>query len=90
MGSAFSRQNTEWLFDYVGIKEPFKEAVNAPQELEVVMRRKDDKRYLFVLNFQPKEESFILKQEAKLLYTGERVQGVQSLPAYGTAVYELL
>ena len=54
------------------------------------MRRKDDKRYLFVLNFQPKEESFILKQEAKLLYTGERVQGVQSLPAYGTAVYELL
>lgn len=90
MGSAFSRQNTEWLFDYVGIKEPFKEVVNAPQELEVVMRRKDDKRYLFVLNFQPKEESFILKQEAKLLYTGERVQGVQSLPAYGTAVYELL
>lgn len=90
MGSAFSRQNTEWLFDYVGIKEPFKEVVNAPQELEVVMRRKDDKRYLFVLNFQPKEESFILKQEAKLLYTGECVQGVQSLPAYGTAVYELL
>ncbi len=90
MGSAFSRQNTEWLFDYVGIKEPFKEVVNAPQELEVVMRRKDDKRYLFVLNFQPKEESFILKQEAKLLYTGERVQGVQSLAAYGTAVYELL
>lgn len=90
LGSAFSRQNTEWLFDYTGVKEPFAEMINAPQTLEVVMRRKNDKRYLFVLNFQPEEIAFTLKQEMRFLYSGEIVRGGQSLPAYGTAVYEVL
>lgn len=79
-----------WLFDHLGIKEPFAEMIEAPETLEVVLRKKGEKRFLFVLNFQAEEMSFLLRKEMKVLYTGDTVSGEQSLPAYGTAVYEVL
>lgn len=89
-GSTFSRKNMSWLFDHLGIKEPFAEMIEAPETLEVVLRKKGEKRFLFVLNFQAEEMSFLLRKEMKVLYTGDTVSGEQSLPAYGTAVYEVL
>lgn len=74
----------------LGIKEPFKELIGAPDTLEVVLRAKEGKNYLFVLNFQAKDTAFTLHKKMKLLYTGNIVQGEQSLPAFGTAVYEVL
>jgi len=90
LGSAFSRKNTAWLFEYLGIREPFAGLIEAPEGLEVVLREKDRKKYLFVLNFQAQAASYLLKTDMKLLYTGETARGKQSLPAYGTAVYEVL
>lgn len=89
-GSTFSRNNLSWLFEYLGIKEPFAYLIDAPETLEVVLREKDGKQYLFVLNFQAEEVSFALKRGMRLLYTGDTAQGKQTLPAYGTAVYEVL
>ncbi len=90
LGSTFSRKNVRWLFTYLGIREPFADFIDAPETLEVVMREKGDKKYLFVLNFQAEEEEFLLKKKMKLLYTEKTVHGGQSLPAYGTAVYEVM
>lgn len=90
LGSTFSRKNTEWLFTYLGIKEPFADMIDVPEGVEIVERKKGDKRYLFVLNFQWEKAEVLLKKEMKLLYTGETVCGKQGLPAYGTAVYEVL
>ncbi len=89
-GSTFSRENLSWLFEYLGIKEPFADLISAPETLEVVLRKKEERKYLFVLNFQAREETFVLHKEMKLLYTGEKLQGECKLPAFGTAVYELL
>lgn len=88
-GSTFSRENLNWLFEYLKIKEPFADVIDAPETLEVVMREKEGKRYLFVLNFQAEEIGFTLKKGMRLMYTGEQVKGMQSLSAYGTAVYEI-
>ena len=90
LGSVFSREITTWLFEYLGIREPFADLIEAPEGMEVVLRKKEDKKYLFVLNFQAQEMSCLLKKEMKLLYTGEMAQGRQSFSAYGTAVYEVL
>lgn len=87
-GSTFSRKNLSWLFDRLGIKEPFADRIEAPETLQVVLREKGAKRFLFVLNFQAEEVRFLLRKEMRLLYTGDIVSGEQSLPAYGTAVYE--
>ncbi len=88
-GSTFSRKNLNWLFAYLGIKEPFADVADVPDTLETVMREKEGRRYLFVLNFQPYAVEFTLRKKARLLYTKEEAQGRQKLPAFGTAVYEV-
>ncbi len=89
VGSTFSKDNVSWLFDYTGIKEPFRDYIEAPETLEVVMRKNGGRLYLFVLNFQAGEAEYILKKEAKAMYTNETICGPCCLAAYGTAVYEL-
>lgn len=89
LGSTFSRENMKQLFEYTGILEPFKDVIEAPETVEVVMRRKEGKSYLFVLNFQSEEVEYTLKREAVLMYTGEKYIGKCCLKAYGTAVYEI-
>ena len=89
LGSAFSRQNMKHLFKYTGILEPFAEWIDAPETVEVVMRVKDGKRYLFVLNFHSSEVEITLRKKATALYTGETVLGRCTMSAYETAVYEL-
>lgn len=88
-GSTFSRNVVRRLLDYVGVLEPFQKYVQAPEGVEIVLRRKGNRQFLFALNFQTAEQVIILKQSAILLYTGQRVQGEISLPPFGTAVYEL-
>ncbi|HAX51400.1 beta-galactosidase [Muricomes intestini] len=90
LGSAFSRKNVTQLLKYTEVIEPFAAWIEAPNTVEVVMRKKDGKTFLFVLNFQSFAVSVTLKQEMKLLYTGESVMGDVILPAYGTAVYEVI
>ena len=89
IGSAFSRETVKELFEYVGILEPFRNIVEAPEEVELVVREKDNMKYLFVLNYCSREQNIILKTPVTLAETGALVAGLQVLPPYGTAVYAL-
>ena len=89
-GSTFSKKNLNWIFEYLEVKEPFADVIDAPETLEVVMREKDGKYYLFVLNFQNCDVGFTLKKKARFMYTGEETKGEQKLSAFGTAVYEIM
>ena len=88
-GSTFTRRNTRQLLDFAGVLEPFRDHVEAPAEVELVMREKDGRRFLFCLNYLPEQQRIVLKRASTLLYTGETVTGTITLPAFGTAVYEL-
>ena len=89
LGSTFTRDTVRRLLAYTDVLEPFKEWIQAPEGVEVVLRQKADHKYLFVLNFQPTEQTITLEQPAVLLYTGRKAQGRILLPPFGTAVYEL-
>lgn len=89
-GSVFARSNVKTLLEYTGIAEPFREYIEAPETVEVVMRRKKDRQFMFVLNFQAQKVFYRLKRQARMLYSGEILSGECVLPAYGTAVYEIL
>ena len=89
LGSTFTVEMVKKLFEYTGILEPFRDVIEAPESVEIVMRRKDGKRFLFVLNFQSEPVRFRLKRKAVLMYTGERTAGECTLPPYGTAVYQI-
>ena len=50
LGATFNKENTEALFDYLKIKEPFKEYIEAPETAEVIMREKDGEKYLSLIH----------------------------------------
>lgn len=89
-GSTFTRDTVKRLLAYTGVLEPFREWIEAPEGVEVVLRRKGDRQFLFVLNFQDGEQTITLKRPSLLLYTGRQVQGNVTMPPFATAVYELL
>lgn len=88
-GGVFSRSNVKTLFAYSGISEPFREYIEAPDTVEIIMRKKEEREFIFVLNYQSEEVSYILKKQSKMMYSGEMISGKCTLPAYGTAVYEV-
>lgn len=79
-GAAFTRDSVRQLLDYAGALEPFAGVVDAPEEVQVVMREKDGARYLFLLNYQPVPAAAMLKVLAADLYTGGQCTGEQQLP----------
>lgn len=89
LGSAFSRERTRKLFECTGIVEPFAEYISASEGVELVMREKDGRKFIFALNFQDTEQKITLKKPAVFLYTGETAEGEITLPPFGTAVYEV-
>ena len=89
LGSAFSRSTVRRLFEETGILEPFSAWIAAPEGVELVMREKAGRRFVFALNFQPYEQTITLKKASTLLYTGERAEGDVILLPFGTAVYEV-
>ena len=89
LGSAFCRENVRMLLDYTGVLEPFAETVEAPEGVEVVMRRKEGQEFLFLLNFQNREERVLVKKEGRCLESGEKVQGEIRLKAFETRILKL-
>ena len=91
LGSAFSRDILPGLLGYAGIISPFAELIEADgKDVELSLRRKGGRTFLFTLNFRPSEISFVLKKKMRFLYEDKEVSGPQTLPAFGTAVYEVL
>ena len=89
LGSTFSRQNVRRLLEYTGVCEPFSHIINAPEEVELVMRTKGEKRFLFTLNYSSYPVVIELKEPMKDLYTDTCAEGKVTLHAYGTAVFEI-
>ncbi len=89
LGSAFSRETVKKLLEYTGVREPFRQFAEAPEDVQLVMRRKGSSQYLFALNYMPEERTVTLKQPAVSLYTGEECSGNAVLPPFGTAVWQI-
>ena len=91
LGSAFSRNAVPVLLQYAGAVSPFTELIDADgQDVELTLRKKDGRTFLFVLNFHAHEVSFTLKKPMRALYDGKEAAGTLTLPAFGTAVYEIM
>ena len=90
LGSTFTRDSVKRLLAFAGVLEPFREWIDAPEGVEVVMRERDGRRFLFVLNFQKEPQQITLHSDAVLLYTGETKRGTIVMSPFETAVYELI
>ncbi|MBD5532139.1 MAG: beta-galactosidase [Lachnospiraceae bacterium] len=89
-GSAFSRENISDLLEYAGVVSPFSELIEAEgREVELTLRQKDGRTFLFVLNYHAEEAAFVLKKKMVSLFDEQEAFGRVSLPGFGTAVYEV-
>ncbi|MDE6420579.1 MAG: beta-galactosidase trimerization domain-containing protein, partial [Lachnospiraceae bacterium] len=89
-GSAFSRDNIPGLLEYADVVSPFSELIEAEgREVELTLRQKDGRTFLFVLNFNAEEAAYVLKKKMVSLFDEQEAFGRVSLPGFGTAVYEV-
>ena len=88
-GSVFTKDNTLPILRHAGVKNLFSDICTAPETVEMVLREKEGKQYLFLLNFPNREAEITLHIPCKCLYTGDTLQGPVTLPPFGTLVLEL-
>ena len=89
LGSAFSQGMLRRIFDAAGLKSPFADLVEAPADVELVMREKDGERFVFALNYTAEEQILTLKKPVRSLTKGAPMAGKQVLAPYGVEVVDL-
>ena len=73
-----------------GVLKPMADFIEAPEEVELVLREKDGRKFIFVLNYMPESKNIELKVSATALIKGEEIQGKLSLEPYGVEVFEIM
>ncbi|MBQ8074807.1 MAG: beta-galactosidase [Oscillospiraceae bacterium] len=89
LGSAFSRDTVAKLFEHLVILEPFRNVVDAPKDVELLLREKGGKQYLFALNYLAQNQTLHLQKSVYSVFEEKELCGDVTLPPYGIAVYAL-
>ena len=89
LGSAFGAENTLMIFEHLGLTNPAADVIDAPADVELVLREKDGKRWLFVLNYQDREMEITLKREMLSLLEDKMLCGAVSLRPYEVKVLRI-
>ena len=88
-GGAFAVDTAKLFARKLKVAEPFKDVIELPECCELAVREKDGRQFLFVLNYQPREEQIVLKKQAFDMLAEESREGNVTLAPYETKVYEL-
>jgi beta-galactosidase len=86
-GGAFNRETAKTFLEKLDMAEPYRGVIELPEDCEIAVRGKDDKKYLFVLNYSKRSQTVVLKKELTDLYSGKVLSGAIELAPYGTAVF---
>ena len=90
LGAAFDRKTVQMLFAGLGLTMPYDAWIDAPEQVETVLREAGGRQYLFVLNYLKTEAELYLKRPMRNVLTGTTDENITVLPPYGVAVYTLL
>lgn len=88
-GSAFTEEAVRVFLKNLNVISPYKEIIKLPETMEIAVRRKDDKRYLFVLNYSSHADEITFYRPVKDMFTGNDIHGSLTLNGYYTLVVEL-
>ena len=88
-GSAFTEDAVIVFLKNLNVISPYKEIIKLPETMEIAVRRKDDKRYLFVLNYSSQADEVTFYRHVKDMFTGNDMHGSLTLNGYDTLVVEL-
>ena len=88
LGSGFSEDGAAMLLKKLGFAEPYAALVSCPEAVELSVREKDGRRWLFLLNYTGSDQEVTLRKSLANAVTAETLSGVVTLPPYGTLVLE--
>jgi len=86
-GGAFALDTADLFIRKLGLAEPYADVLEIPESVELVVREKEGKEYLFVLNYPAKEAVLELKQPLKDLLSGEVLNGKVVMKPYEVMVF---
>lgn len=89
LGATFDRENSQQVLCYAGVQDQFTPWMDAPSTVELVLREKAGRRYVFALNYQHEAVAVHLKQPLLSLLDEAEEVGQVTLPAYGVQVWRL-
>ena len=89
LGGTFTVENTRRILAHLELLEPMRTLVEAPESIELVMRKKDGRRWLFALNYNNFPVSIQLKKPLVSLLTGKESTGNFELAPYGVDVWKV-
>ena len=89
-GSAYTLESVKVFLEKLGVASPYKDFAEVPESCEIAVRKKEERSFLFILNYEKTPAKVKLLCKMKNLYTGEEVSGDLNLEGYGTFVAEIL
>ncbi len=87
-GSAFTEEAVRVFLKNLDVINPYGEVVTVPETMEIAVRKKDDKEYLFILNYTGTAGHVTFNRTVKDMYTGREISGEHMIEGYGTFVAE--
>lgn len=88
-GGAFALDTAAVFLKKLGVDEPYRDIVEAPENCEIAVRQKKGSRYLFLLNYASSECVVRIKTPLKNLLTGETENGNIEMEKYGVKIYHI-
>lgn len=89
LGGTFTVENTRRILAHLGLLEPMQAMVEAPENIELVMREKEGQRWLFALNYNSFPVDVELKKPMVSILDESERNGTFSLPPYGVQVWKV-
>lgn len=87
-GATFIRETAEIFLQRLGAAEPWHELISLPESCEIAVRKKNDVRYFFVLNYAKESCEIFVKKEMTEVFSSQKVSGKVKMSRYGTAVFK--
>ena len=88
-GAAFNESTVRAFLKKTGVEGTYADVIEGPECVEIAVREKEDRKYLFVLNFASEEVTVTLKTPVYEMLTEMTESGAITLPKYGVKVYRL-
>lgn len=87
-GAGFSMNTADVFLKKLGFAQPYADIIEMPEMVELAVRIKGGKKYLFVLNYSPSDKEINVKLSMTDLLTQKRISGLTRLEKYGVMVLE--
>lgn len=88
-GSAFTEEAAGIFFEKLGVRDPYRDRLALPGEVELAVREKDGKEFAFLLNYAKTPQKVEFLRPAQDLFTGEALFGELTFPPFGVIAAEI-